>query len=187
MLRLVAILITILSAIAGAVLFASAALAQSPDPTLPVAGPDEIIFVGEVPAPPGTEVTVSYLTTVGIEVCGVTRTDDNSRFVVAIDATCPGSEIGPAFCWGPDSEDCRSFYADFTADPDMRPIAGDTFDVGLLVRTERNLESISMPSVGGGNSRDNQDQLSWLHWSSAALLLAGVVSGGASMLLRRKT
>ena len=35
---------------------------------LPVAGPDEFILVGEVPAPPGTEVRAEYMPSPGPEI-----------------------------------------------------------------------------------------------------------------------
>ncbi len=92
----------ILPAIAGAAFFTSAALAQSPEPTLPVAGPDEIFFVGEVPAPPGTEVRAEYLQLTGdageTSICGVTVADENSRFVLSVDAACARSAFGPLIC-----------------------------------------------------------------------------------------
>ncbi len=184
MLRLAVIIV----AIAGAAVFSSVALAQSPEPPLPVAGPDEIIFVGEVPAPPGTEVTIEYLAIDAPEInlCATAITTptaadaESSSFVLVVEASCAQSPVEPRICWGADL--C---YFAFVPPGGDRHKSGDTIDLARLV--PQGPPEVGFPTVGGGGGRDNQERLSWLVWAGAALLLAGVISGGASIVLRRKT
>ena len=146
--------LTLTAFLAGALLFTHGA-AQAQDQDLPVAGPDEIIFIGEVPAVPGTQVWAIYLAE-GFVSCGTTEADDTSHFVLVVDASCT-SFLGPVICWGglPDWEDGQEEFCDGrrSSPLNVRPEAGDTVDVGMLLpRSEqppRELD-IGAPPHGDG-------------------------------------
>ena len=128
--------LTLIVVLAGAFLL-SLGTAQAQDQDLPIAGPDEIIFVGEVPAPPGTDVWAFYLVFDGdFAPCGHTTAGGNSRFVLVVDAGCV-TALGPSVCWGelPDRKQGPEELCDSSLSPawgGVPPTAGETVDMGLL-------------------------------------------------------
>jgi len=147
--------LTLTALLAGALLLTQGA-AQGQNQDLPVAGPDEIIFVGEVPAPPGTEVRAEYLQDEPV-VCGTARADENSRFVIRIDAECARGGTGPLICWAPGLEACQGFPSSpFPSDD--RPDGGDTIYLGLLrPASERPPPDVDVGAPAPGDGIVNQD------------------------------
>lgn len=100
------------------VVFAALALlpgairAQTPEPDAPTAGPNEVVYTGVVPAPPGTEVTAQFVIPPSWDfvVCATGTTtaiegEDSGRsaFALVVDAECVlGSPVEAKFCWGED-------------------------------------------------------------------------------------
>ena len=190
--------------------------AQSPEP-IPTATADQIVFFGEVPAPPGTTVTVRYLNhdTPGgdteVVECGRTTTTesssgnpDQSSFVVVVQESCfGGAFIGPNICWG---EGLCSLVLDSPA-PTLRT-GGETIDLGLLVAPEELADGSlivphgdggdAQPDGGGGDAEialpdtgagtgQGRAKIGWLLWAGVTLLAAGLAIGGMSLTVRRKS
>lgn len=196
--------------LAALTLLPAAVLAQTPEP-VPTAGPDEIVIAGEVPAPPGTEVSVHYAFLPDrppeagtLVVCGTTTTtpsisgDPNiSRFVVVFDAACgAGAAFGPTVCWGENR--CRGAIQDLLG---TSPQGGDVIETGLLspaspegatptppagaVHGDRGPE-IGLPATGEGQGLDDRSRSAWLLWAGVGLLAAGLAVGGVSVAVRRR-
>lgn len=165
---------------------------------VPVAGPDEIIFIGEVPAVPGTQVWAIYLGE-GFVSCGTTEANDTSHFVLVVDASCT-SFLGPVICWGelPDWEDGQEEFCDGrrSSPLNVRPEAGDTVDVGMLLpRSEQPPSELDigapphgdgiLPAVGrSAAGSDGNHKGMWL--AIGLLLAAALVAGVGSLALRRR-
>ena len=187
--------ITVTAMLAALTLVATTVGAQSPEP-IPTATADEVVFFGEVPAPPGTTVRVYYLFGPTREpvwaICDQTtttastsRNPSRSSFVVVIEEHCFGSTFdGPGFCWG---EDLCSLAPDPSL-PDLRR-GGTTMDLGLLVRSGITVEDfgegpLTMPAAGTGAQRHSS--IGWLLLAGVALLVAGLAIGGVGLAVRQK-
>ena len=185
--------LTFTTLIAGALLL-TFGTAQAQDEDRPVAGPDEIIFVGEVPAPPGTEIRAEYLFNEPV-VCGTTTADKNSQFVIRIDAECALGGTGPLICWGEGLEACQGFPSAPRPGAD-RPEGGDTIDLGPLVaNADREVvgdstppqggSGIILPSVGTAAGSDDNHKGMWL--AIGLFLAAALVAGAGSLVLRQRS
>lgn len=151
----------------------------------PVAAPDEIIFVGEAPAPPGTEITAQYLQlrrgSGQVAVCGTTNSDEDSRFLLVVDASCAHEAFGPVLCWGPlGSGSCQGLSNQPFV---VVPRDGRTFDVGLLANREPEGDISVIPSVGSVQPPGRGNQFVWA--ATALLLAAALLAGVGSFVLRR--
>jgi len=114
------------------------ALAATPE-AAPTAGPHEIVFYGQVPAPPGTRIVINFVDFKALELreCGSadsTPTADGqtdvSDFVLRIESSCAVVGAGAGICWGErlcDNVDLHNTVQDRWYD------GGKTYDVGLLV------------------------------------------------------
>lgn len=141
----------------------------------PAAAPDEIIFIGEAPASSGTEVTAHYLQlsegSGQLAVCGTTNTDEESRFLLVVDASCAEEAFGPVLCWGPlGSGSCQELSNQPFV---VVPRDGRTFDVGLLAPREFDVEITSIPTVGTGPASESS-LIGFSLWLAAILFAAGV-------------
>ena len=148
--------LTVAAMLTALTLVATTVGAQSPEP-IPTATADQIVFFGEVPAPPGTTVTVMYivLNTPDSEselvVCGSTTSTesgsgdaDTSSFVVISDTSCSARRIaGPSICWAEDV--CQPVLTN--------PSGGDTVDVGLLVLNDPSEPPLIPPHGDGGDAQ----------------------------------
>ena len=148
--------LTVVAMLTALTLVATTVGAQSPEP-IPTATADQIVFFGEVPAPPGTTVTVMYivLNTPDSEselvVCGSTTSTesgsgdaDTSSFVVISDTSCSARRIaGPSICWA--EEFCKPVLTD--------PSGGDTVDVGLLVLSDPSELPLIPPHGDGADAQ----------------------------------
>lgn len=164
-------------------LFANRSVTHAQDGELPTAEADEIVFLGEVPAPPGTEVRIEYLFNELVQ-CGTAVADESSRFVLRIEATCAQGGTGPLICWAPGLDACEGFP--FSPIPGQdRPVGGDTIDLGRLSASddvEPNAppdDAIgAMPATGGvGLAQDSLSPRSpWPLRLGFALLAASLVA-----------
>ena len=202
--------LTVVAMLTALTLVATTVGAQSPEP-IPTATADQIVFFGEVPAPPGTTVTVMYIvrntpdSESELVVCGSTTSTesgsgdaDTSSFVVISDTSCSARRIaGPSICWAEDV--CQPVLTN--------PSGGDTVDVGLLVLSDPSElplipphgdggdaqpdggggdAEIALPDTGAGTGQ-GRAKIGWLLWAGVALLAAGVAIGGMSLAVRRKS
>ena len=182
--------LTFTTLIAGALLL-TFGTAQAQDEDRPVAGPDEIIFVGEVPAPPGTEIRAEYLFNEPV-VCGTTRADKNSQFVIRIDAECARGGTGPLICWGEGLEACQGFPSAPRPGAD-RPEGGDTIDLGRVAVPEDEPPGAppdalsALPEVGTGLAFDQAGtSFNWHLWIGGVMLAAACVAAGTAYVIRLK-
>jgi hypothetical protein len=173
-----------------------------PTPTpVPTAGPGEVVFVGEVPAPPGTTVTVQFARidqvthAISTSTCATNTTTPADQpgiswFVLRVPMQCAVIDLPPKFCWGPDL--CFLYFQEnFGVSPMTNPlVAGATITLGLLSRQLP--MTPSRPNVGGprgpllpGAGRGRTPSSSGWLWAGVALLGAGLVSGGFGLALRR--
>ena len=163
---------------------------QTPSPAaetpLPTAGPNEIIFVGEVPAPPGTTVTIEFLDVINIRpvLCGTSLTtpvDDPalSGFSLAVDASCARGLQDPRFCWG---DGLCHFFFEF---PVGKQLGGTTFNLGLLSAPQPETllpgsgdtgPTIGLPPTGTALSSETGSGALWV-------LLSGLVLCGTGLAL----
>ena len=202
--------LTVAAMLTALTLVATTVGAQSPEP-IPTATADQIVFFGEVPAPPGTTVTVMYIVLntpdakTELVVCGSTTSTesgsgdaDTSSFVVISDTSCSARRIaGPSICWA--EEFCKPVLTD--------PSGGDTVDVGLLVLSDPSElplipphgdgadaqpdggggdAEIALPDTGAGTGQ-GRAKIGWLLWAGVTLLAAGLAIGGMSIVMRRKS
>ena len=202
--------LTVVAMLTALTLVATTVGAQSPEP-IPTATADQIVFFGEVPAPPGTTVTVMYIVLntpdakTELVVCGSTTSTesgsgdaDTSSFVVISDTSCSARRIaGPSICWA--EEFCKPVLTD--------PSGGDTVDVGLLVLSDPSElplipphgdgadaqpdggggdAEIALPDTGAGTGQ-GRAKIGWLLWAGVTLLAAGLAIGGMSIVMRRKS
>lgn len=191
--------LTLIAFLTGALLLTQGT-AQAQDQDLPVAGPDEIIFVGEAPAPPGTEITAVYvqLRPPDVVVCGTAILDERSRFTLVIDASCADGAVGPQICWGDfrEGDVCQSLSGDeFMV---ALPRDGQTIDAGLLEGSERpdfadvvpphgdSGPSVALPAAGSDQALADRFQSDAPLWLGLALLTAALVAGVGSLVLRRR-
>ena len=179
---------------AAVVLVPGALVAQAQEPEVPTAGPDQIVFTGEVPAPPGTTVTVHYLdfTTVEAVLCATASTTAStqgetarSRFVLIVDAACARGRQDPKICWGEGL--CQ--FPTFSLPPmSTGPVGGEVFDTGLLAPREPDLTPrppADLPATGEGQA-PARSSAAWVLWAGAALLVAGLAVGGLGAAVRRR-
>ena len=202
--------LTVAAMLTALTLVATTAGAQPLEP-IPTATADQIVFFGEVPAPPGTTVTVMYIVLntpdakTELVVCGSTTSTesgsgdaDTSSFVVISDTSCSARRIaGPSICWA--EEFCKPVLTD--------PSGGDTVDVGLLVLSDPSElplipphgdgadaqpdggggdAEIALPDTGAGTGQ-GRAKIGWLLWAGVTLLAAGLAIGGMSIVMRRKS
>ena len=193
--------LTVVAMVTALTLVATTAGAQSPEP-VPTATADQIVFYGEVPAPPGTTVTVEYFLGTGLTVCGTSTTtpstsgDPNiSSFVVVVDAACAARAaiVGVILCWGVDL--CGNPLGGPTDQP---PVGGETIATGLLSLPEPGLDvppnlpeadvgpDIALPETGRGQELQERSRFGWLLWAGVTLLAAGLAIGGMSLAVMRK-
>ncbi len=182
----------------GALALSQATL-HAQDRDAPVAGPDETIYYGEVPGPPGTEVWAEYL--VGpapdseggleIAVCGRTTTEKDSSFVLVVDADCAGNLFGPTICWGKGSPDCKGHLRSPLPDAD-NPGRGDSVDLGTVIRPEDKPVGVQpdgtvgvLPSTGIATTAGETSGATWPLWLGGLLITAALAAGAGSFLLRR--
>lgn len=166
---------------------------------LPPAGPNEILFTGQVPAQPGTTVTAEFLdpVTLGIITCATATTaptDDPtaSRFVLAATVQCAVIGFPPRFCWGNDL--CALYIED---DPRITNlVGGTTIELGLLTAlqfgTPTPLPAVhgdggpeALPPTGRGHNLDDGLWPRRLIASTLVLFAVGLVVGAFSLALRR--
>jgi hypothetical protein len=165
---------------------------------LPAAGPNEIIFTGEVPAPPGATVTVQFadIVTLDIATCDTatsTPTDDPtvSAFLLTATVECAVIGLPPKFCWG---DDLCSLYKE--EDPRITNLAGGTtIALGLLTLPQRSTVPLApphgdrgpdvvLPLTGGRQRLHDGTRSAWLLWSGVTLLAVGLAVGGVGLALR---
>lgn len=182
-------LILIVAAVFTGVALATTAVAQETDP-VPTAGSDQFTVRGELPVPPGTEISVRALdsATATLLECGTATTSkspsgsDFSQFVVVIDLACTQDVFGPLLCWGPD------LCSDLSSAWPSAPTPGDETDVGLLAPPESGgptpPPSIDLPQTGAGDRASSGT--AWLAWVAAALLAVTIVSAAVSAALGRR-
>ena len=205
--------LTFTALIAGALLF-TIGTAKAQDQDLPVAGPDEVIYYGEAPGAPGTEVWAEYLVGAGpeIAVCGRTTTAEDTSFVLVVDADCAGNLLGPLICWGeggPDS--CKGHPRSGLPDADD-PERGDSVDLGLLEPTEAKLIGVQpdgavgiipstgadipvqpegtvgeLPETGAFTPAGPASGAAWPFWIAGALIAIAVVGAGSSLAIRLRS
>ena len=156
--------ITVAIMLTALTLVATTVGAQSPEP-VPTATADEVVFFGEVPAPPGTTVWVRYLLTDPVEIvtCASATTTasssgdpDQSSFVLVIQVSCFASTVTPAsICWG---EHLCSLVLNVVNGMPTLHAGGETADLGLLVRTGLTPEELAegpliIPHGDGANAQ----------------------------------
>lgn len=192
------LLVTVVFVIAGGT---SITLAQSPPETAaPTPGPDQMVFLGTVPAPPGTTVRLEVLDVPNIQgvTCAAGTTfgapngsDSISGFALILEGRCiEGLSQNFRVCWGDDLCDVvvPSFF------PPFQP--GRTVEFGLL---DPSIEISSvLPPVGGpglgtglpsaGSDSGQQGPYGWLLWAGVVALGAGLAVGAGSIgvALRRR-
>ena len=180
---------TVIALILFVALGAGTALAQSPPAVeLPNPGPNQKVFHGEVPAPPGTTVTLEYLDPIALEpiVCATATTtpsgppqSEQSRFVLIVERECAARGQSPRVCWGEDA--CALVPLDDPRQPAIGFEGGQTVDLGLLeVRRE-----IIIPELGNGITPDGRSSYPWLFWAGIAALGGGLALGAGAFGLRR--
>jgi hypothetical protein len=166
---------------------------------VPTARTDEVVFVGEVPAPPGTTVTVQFLdpVTLAISTCATatsTPADQPSIswFVLRVPVQCAVIGFPPKFCWG---QDLCSLYIqeNFGVSPMANPyVPGTTIALGLLSRPLPMTPSppntgggpgLSLPRTGAGQKSTIS---SWMLWFGVALVAAAMFSGCVHLAGRRR-
>jgi hypothetical protein len=117
---------------------------------VPTAEPDQIVFIGRVPAGPGTTITVRFLNGHTLESfeCATTETtsigeEGVSAFAVTIAAECAEGRQDPKFCWGGNL--CYLYLRQAFG---YIPL-GSTIDLGLL--TPGNVTSTDALPLPGTN------------------------------------
>ena len=192
---------------------ASEALAQAPQPAGPTAGPDQIVFVGSVPAPAGTTITLQVMNlSLGLfHDCGTSitfsRPNDSattSSFVVVLDGACIDGGDGAVVCWSPGTQDCAlvattpgSLPSSPATNVALLTQRGITFDTGLLVRPrvvppnvppegDNGPVGSALPATGTSDSRQGSTY-GWLLWAGLATLGLGLsIAGGGLFAARRR-
>ncbi len=125
-------------------------------------GPNDVVYLGEVPAPPGTEVAAHFLhsSTARDVVCGTATTTavpdgdpDRSEFILLLDYDCMyATSFGPGICWGPWGEGpCYPYMMPGNA---PGPGPGEMADSGLLPLPERNEDTGPPPLPHGDRGPD---------------------------------
>jgi hypothetical protein len=119
---------------------------------IPVGSEGEIVFVGEIPAPPGTTVTIQVLDvpTVTAVTCDTTESfgiDEAlvSSFDLRIAAHCSPRISFPRICWGVDL--CQVLYE---YDPRFNIFVHGTTVLAGLLNDDRLDAQPNPPSTGGG-------------------------------------
>lgn len=184
------------------------ALAQSP-PESPAStpGPDEIVFVGSVPVPAGTTVTLRVIDLdvglfsdcdTALTFAGPGDVLGTSSFRIVLHSTCLREADGAMLCWSSAVEDCNVLAAPEGLFPDVAPLSelvGQTTDIGL--RRPRTIEIPVVPEGRDGapieaflpatGISDPQKQAAhaWLLWAGIAALGAGLVLAGGSVAVRK--
>lgn len=173
------------------------AFAEVPGPILPTPGPDEMVFVGRVPAPAGTAVTLELLdvaTARGVVCATATTSPDaeasssRSTFVLVLQRTCVAGRQDPKVCW---ADNLCAFVTPVTASSFE---GGRTVDIGLL--RPQVADTTVVPPHGDGpgagqglpaaGRTGGEDEFDWLLWAGLAALAAGIALGVAARALRRR-
>jgi len=191
----------ILATVLTATLLALPTLLEAQQPDVPAPAPDQVVIIGEVPAPPGTTVTVQFadVETLDIFTCGTTTTtpadeDGRSRFVLVIEASCVHFGFPASFCWG---EGLCDGYDPFPQEEHYLP--GTIVDVGFLEFRPPEAPRPGAPG-GGGDIASPTAYVAELprsggvraaagddsEWIVAGLAGLAVVLGAASLVLRRR-
>jgi hypothetical protein len=124
---------------------------------IPIAAADEVVFVGEIPVPAGSTISVKMLSAdaraiVDCATATTTTSHDEgaSAFVLRTQADCIRQGLPPVFCWGDGI--CGGFEEQTIVSYSVVP--GTTVGVGLLRdRNDPNSPPTPLPhipSVGGG-------------------------------------
>lgn len=159
----------------------------------PTPGPDQVVLVGWVPAPPGTTVTLkaadpfseapAELTDCDTTTsrAGILGREDVSEFLLILDRSCLGERTIAAVCWSPrTSSDCEPVSARL---PDL----GQTIDTGLLRGVPTVPEGTCvLPPVGGRMETHQETRYGWLLWAGVAALAGGLLLGIASLAAARR-
>ena len=151
-----------------ALVFIGQASAQE-QPSIPTPGPDEIVFVGRVPVPAGTVISLRAfdLDTAHSVVCDEAESTPadkaspgTSQFVLMFEAPCFEGAEGAFICWDPAYQSCDLVAASALAIElyDLRDLhgpglvsfddLGQVVDTGLL-SVPKPSEPPSPPSTGG--------------------------------------
>ncbi len=154
---------------------------------IPIAQADEVIFVGEVPAPAGTTITVRMLHIgTGIIDCDTATTtsvDDDgvSSFLLRAPLDCIQQGLPPLFCWG---EEVCGWHVEQTIVASS-VAGGVTIGTGLLRIREPvpprlthgdGGPGVLLPPAGGGQEPVGGSWPSWLLGAASALLVLGLAA-----------
>jgi len=191
---------------------AHAALAQEPGPSAPTPTADQIVFVGRVPAPAGTTVTLRVfdIDTADFTSCATATTlavseasSTESSFVLTLETSCLGDAEGAVICWDQSLQQCDVVAAMPGAVPGPLPSLaelGQTIDTGLLAAPAAlDPEDLvlphgdsgptvreGLPSVGSTESEERGHYYQWLLWAGLGLLGAGLILAATSLAAVRR-
>jgi hypothetical protein len=158
---------------------------------IPIAAADEVVFVGEIPVPAGSTITVKMLSADARAIvdCATATTttshdDGTSAFVLRTQADCIRQGFPPLFCWGDGI--CGGFEEQTIVSYSVVP--GTTVGVGLLQdRNGPNAPATPLPhipNVGGYQAGPSQAMPSWLTGVLAALFAMALALGASGLVLR---
>jgi hypothetical protein len=171
--------------------------------TIPIAGPDEVLVVGQVPVPAGSTVTIRFADfrsqSISIVVCGTattTGTGDAARsdFILHVSDSCSQGLDFPGICWK--EPPCHIIWFD---NPLMGfPGAGTTIALPpFLDPNDPNATPTALPhppstgggpylpTVGGYQAGRNPVDPTWLAIVLGALFAAAIAFGAAGLSLKR--
>lgn len=182
--------------------------AQSP--TAPAPGADEILFVGQVPAPAGTAVALRMMDLdAGVfsdcdtvtTFAGAGDSPNRSRFEILTPAACLRDVEAAMVCWSSAQEDCAVIAQQegLGIRPEIAPLSemlGRTIDVGLLA--PRTIEVPDVPPEvdvvesdaeglpATGTADPHEGDYTWLLWAGVVALGVGLAVGGVTFARRRR-
>jgi hypothetical protein len=178
---------------------------------IPTPGPEEIVFVGQVPVAAGAVITLRVMDLdVGIfSNCGTATTysagadaTGTSTFAIVASAGCLAGAEGAVICWDKEYKLCAVVAAVPGSIPNDVPSLADvgvTVDTGLLsaaapidpdelIPPEPG-DGVTSPEVlppAGSEFDKRTDEQAWLLWTGLAALSAGLVIGAGLFVAARR-